>query len=155
MSGDGTVGGAMRLSEAERARILARLHMNLSWVGVKVPETIEVDGRQMPLRSTLDRYIFDDHLDEEELAAAKWLQRSLERRARELEKELAHDEMSRAQAEELMQSTIGILRAVEELKGLRDGAEFEHRRAEVMQEVDDAVRWRRFAKRVYDRDEYY
>ena len=63
--------------------------------------------------------------------------------------------MSRAQAEELMQSTIGILRAVEELKGLRDGAEFEHRRAEVMQEVDDAVRWRRFAKRVYDRDEYY
>jgi hypothetical protein len=155
MSGDGKGKGARRLTEAERARILARLHMNLSWVGVKVPETIEVDGRQVPLRSTMDRFIFDDHLDEEELAAARWLQRSLERRARELESELAHDELSLSQAEELLERTIGILRAVEELKALRDGAEFEHRRAEVMQEIDDAQRWRKFAKQVYDRDEYY
>jgi len=155
MSTDGKGGGANRLTEAERARILERLRMNLSWVGVKVPETIEVDGRQVPLRSTLARYIFEEHLGEEELAAAGWLQRSLERRARELEGTLAHDDLSRAQAEELLQRTIGILRAVEELKGLRDGKEFEHRRAEVMQEVDDAQRWRKFAKQVYDREEYY
>ncbi len=148
-------GRANRLTDAERARILARLHMNLSWVGVKVPDAIEVDGRQVPLRSTMERFLFDDHLDEEERAAAGWLQRSLERRASELEREIAHDDMSRQQAEELLQRTIGILRAIESLKGLSDRTEFEYRRKAVMQEVDDAQRWRKFAKVVYDRDEYY
>jgi hypothetical protein len=153
--GQGRCGAEMCLTEDERRRILARLRSNLAWVGVRLPEHIQVDGRTIPLRSTMDRFLFDDHIDDEEREAARWLQLSLEHRAKELEEELAHDEMSSRQAEELLDRTIGILRAIDELKGLEDPAEYELKRRSVMEEVDDAERWRKFAKTVYGRDEYY
>lgn len=145
----------MCLTEDERRRILARLRSNLAWVGVRLPEHIEVDGRRIPLRSTMERFLFDDHIDDEEREAARWLQRSLEHRAKELEEDLAHDKMSLRQAEELLNRTVGILRAIDELKGLEDPEEYELKRRSVMEEVDDAERWRKFAKTVYGRDEYY
>ncbi len=146
--------GSLILTEEERRRILARLHSNLAWVGVRIPETVEVGGKRVPLRSTIERLIFAQDLSEEEQSNAQWLMRSLQQRSRELEERLEHDRLSRASADELLERTVGILRAIEELKSLEDPDEWEDRRKAVMDEVDDARRWKRFTKGVYDKDEY-
>lgn len=147
--------GKGRLTEEERHRILARLHSTLAWVGERIPEEIEIDGRSFPLRDVVDRYVFDDEIDEKERALVDRLVRELEVRAETLEDELEEDDLTREEAEALLRRTIGLLRAIDELKHLEDDEEWEDRRRAVMEEVDDAKRWRNFTKRVYGRDEYY
>lgn len=143
------------LSEEERRRVLERLHSNLAWVGVRIPDDVTIGGKKVPLRSTVERLIFAKELTDEERASAEWLMRSLEKRAAGLESELAHDRLTRREAEELLRRTVGILRAIEGLRSLGDKDKWEHQRKAVMAEVDDARRWKRFTEQVYGRDEYH
>jgi len=153
--GKAAAGDDMLLSEDERRRVLERLHANLAWVGVRIPEEVEIGGRRVPLRSTVERLIFAKELTDEERASAEWLMRSLEQRAAGMESELAHDRLTRREAEGLLIRTVGILRAVEGLRSLGDRDAWEHQRKAVMAEVDDARRWKRFTEQVYGRDEYH
>jgi len=148
-------GDDLLLTEEERRRVLDRLHSNLAWVGVRIPEDVTIGGRRVPLRSTVERLIFAKELTDEERASADWLMRSLEKRAAGLESELAHDRLTRREAEELLLRTVGILRAIEGLRSLGDKDAWEHQRNAVMAEVDDARRWKRFTEQVYARDEYH
>jgi len=147
-------GDDLLLTEDERRRVLERLHSNLAWVGVRIPEDVTIGGKRVPLRSTVERLIFAKELSEEERASADWLMRSLEKRAAGLESELAHDRLTRREAEELLRRTVGILRAIEGLRSLEDKDAWEHQRKAVMSEVDDARRWKKFTEQVYGRDEY-
>jgi Family of unknown function (DUF5788) len=148
-------GDDLLLTEDERRRVLERLHSNLAWVGVRIPEDVTIAGKRVPLRSTVERLIFAKQLTDEERASAEWLMRSLEKRAAGLESELAHDRLTRREAEELLQRTVGILRAIEGLRSLGDKDTWEHQRKAVMAEVDDARRWKKFTEQVYGRDEYH
>jgi len=143
------------LTSDERQRILARLHATLSWVGVSIPEECEIDGQRIKLKRLVDRYVFDDHIDEVERAEVARLLDQLERKADFLGDELAYEELTREEAEALLLRTIGLLRAIDELRHLEDEDEWENKHREVMEEVDDARRWREFTKRVYQKDEYY
>lgn len=143
------------LTLEERRRILARLHNTLSWVGVRIPEECNIDGERIRLRDTVDRFVFDDQIDDAERAEVRDLVDKLEDRAEILEDELEDADMTREEAEALLARTIGLLRALDELKHLEDAEEWEDRRRAVMEEVDDANRWREFTKRVYHKDEYY
>jgi hypothetical protein len=148
-------GQGLTLTDGERRRILARLHGTLSWVGVRIPEECEIDGERIQLRDRVDRFVFDDHLDEGERAEVRELIDKLEDRAEILEDELEVEDLSLEEAEAILARTIGLFRAVDELKHLEDADEWEDRHAAIMEEVDDANRWREFTKRVYHRDEYY
>ena len=79
----------------------------------------------------------------------------LEERAEDLEEELLVEDLTKEEAEAILRRTVGILRAIDELKNLEDDDEWEDRRAAIMEEVDDARRWHDFTKRVYKKDEYY
>ncbi len=143
------------LSDEERHRILFRLHSTLGWVGVRIPEECDLDGERVELRDLVDRFVFDDHIDEAERAEALALVDKLEDKAGILEEELEAEDLTLEEAEEILRRAIGVLRAIDELKHLDDAEEWEDRHREVMEEVDDAKRWRDFSKRVYHRDEYY
>ena len=144
-----------QLSQEERRRILTRLHSALAWVGVRIPEEATLGGKRVELRDVVDKIVFDDFLDEQERQEVAWLIDKLEERADFLEERLEESKMTREQAEKLLGCTIGILRALDELKHLDDEEEWEDRRRAVMEEVDDAKRWSEFSKRVYKKDEYY
>lgn len=152
---EGQARDGMCLTDEERHRILRRLHSTLSWVGVRIPEEAELGGRHVKLRDMVDRYVFDDSIDEEERSQIDWLVERLEERIDLLEEELEEDDLCKEEAEALLRRTIGLLRAVDELSHLDDEEEWEDRRRQVMEEVDDARRWHEFTKRVYHKDEYY
>ncbi len=143
------------LTDEERRRILRRLHSFFGWVGVRIPEELDLDGERVQLRERVDRFVFDDHLDDEERAEVLDLIDKLEQKSEILEEELEVEEMTLEEAEAILRRAIGVLRAIDELKHLDDVDEWEDRHRELMERVDDAQRWRDFTKRVYSRDEYY
>lgn len=152
---EGEGDGSHALTTEERYRILARLHATLSWVGVSIPAECEIDGQRIRLKQLVDRYVFDDHIDDAERAEVADLVDKLEDKADFLEDELNREDITRAEAEAILKRAIGVLRAIDELRHLEDEDDWEDKRREVMEEVDDARRWREFAKRVYQKDEYY
>jgi hypothetical protein len=143
------------LTESERHRILARLHATLSWVGVRIPEEVDLDGQRVLLREKVDRFVFDDYIDDQERAEVLALIDKLEDKAVILEDELALEDLTREEAERILQRAIGVIRAIDELRHLDDAEEWEDRHFEMMERVDDAKRWHDFSKRVYKKDEYY
>jgi len=150
-----TRGTGQVLSDEERHRILFRLHSTLGWVGVRIPEECDLDGERVALRELVDRFVFDDHIDESERTEALALIDKLEDKSEILQEELEEEDLTLEEAEDILKRAIGVLRAIDELKHLEDAEEWEDRRRAVMEEVDDAQRWREFTKQVYHRDEYH
>jgi hypothetical protein len=143
------------LTDKERRKILSRLHAILSWVGVRIPEECNIDGERIMLRNRVDRFVFDDEIDDQERAEVQELIDKLEDRAEILVGELQYEDMTLEEAENLLARTIGLMRAVDELKHLEIEEEWEEKHSKVMEQVDDAKRWHEFTKRVYQKDEYY
>lgn len=148
-------GQGRTLTGEERQRILVRLHSTFGWVGVRIPEELDLNGERVMLREMVDRFVFDDHLDEEERAQVLALIDKLEEKAEILEDELEGEALTLEEAERILNRAIGVLRAIDELEHLDDPDEWEEAHRELMERVDDAKRWRDFAKRVYSKDEYY
>ena len=155
MSEDVEVGQRRTLTEEERHRILRRLHATLSWVGVRIPEELDLDGERVRLRDLVDRFVFDDFIDDEERAEVMDLIDKLEDKAEILEEALEEEDLTLEEAEEILNRAIGVLRAIDELKHLEDDEEWEDAHRRLMERVDDAKRWHDFTKRVYKKDEYY
>ena len=143
------------LTGEERQRILVRLHSTFGWVGVRIPEELDLNGERVMLRKMVDRFVFDDHLDDEERAQVLTLVDKLEQKAGILEDELEEEDLTLEEAERILNRAIGVLRAIDELKHLDDPDEWEEAHRDLMERVDDARRWRDFTKRVYSKDEYY
>jgi hypothetical protein len=143
------------LTQDERHRILKRLHATLSWVGVRLPDELCLEGERVALRDMVDRFVFDDFIDDDERAEVLALVDKLENKAEILEDELAEEDLTLEEAERVLQRAVGVLRAIDELRHLEDPDVWEDRRSVMMEKVDDANRWREFTKRVYWRDEYF
>ncbi len=124
-------------------------------MGVRIPEECNIDGERIRLRDLVDRFVFDDEIDDEERAEVQDLVAKLEDRAEILEEELEVEDMTLEEAEKLLARTSGLIRAVDELKHLEDEEEWVDKHSKVMAQVDDAKRWHEFTRRVYHRDEYY
>lgn len=143
------------LTDEERYRILARLHATLSWVGVRIPDELNLDGERVELRDLVDRFVFDDEIDDEERVEVLALIDRLEDKAEIMEEALEEEDLTLEEAETILKRAIGVIRAIDELKHLEDEEEWEDRHRELMERVDDANRWRDFTKRVYKKEEYY
>ena len=147
--------GRRTLTQDERYRIQARLHATLSWVGVRIPYEVDLDGERVALRDKVDRFVFDDFIDDDERAQVLALIDKLEDKAEILEEELAVEDLTLEEAEQILKRAIGVIRAIDELRHLEDAEEWEDRHTQIMEKVDDAKRWHDFSKRVYKKDEYY
>ena len=136
--------GKRCLTKKERERILARIHSALFWVGELIPDSYVVDGKVLPLRDTIFKIISDEDVTDEDVADARKLAAALEPEARRLERELKNDDsISRRDAHVLLDLVLGLLRAVDELRGLdKEGREL--KKAALMKKVDDEKLWLKF-----------
>jgi len=135
------------LTPEERAKILSRFHSLLFWVGENVPDSEELDGRKVPLRDVVFRFITEPQPDEDTVRRAHDLARSLESKARSLERDLRLKEMERETAYKVMHEALGLLRAVDELRDIKlEDREVKAR--ELMTKVSDERRWLDFLQKV-------
>lgn len=135
------------LTAEDRRRIMGHVHSLLYWTGHMVPDVWEIDGQRVLLRDTVFRFITKEDPSEEEVAAARALAQGLEREAERLEKEVGAEDMSKAQGKLVLEEISGLLRAVDQLRSVReDDAEYDKKT--FMRMVSDEKRWMHFVKKV-------
>ncbi len=135
------------LTPEGRAKILSRFHSLLFWVGENVPDTEELDGKKLPLRDVVFRFITEMQPNEDTVRSAHELASALEHKARSLEKDLRLEPMERETAYRVMHEALGLLRAVDELRDVK----LEDRNVkarELMSKVSDEKRWLNFLQKV-------
>ncbi|MFP4170395.1 MAG: DUF5788 family protein [Methanomassiliicoccales archaeon] len=131
----------------DRKRCLAKIHSSLFWVGRFIPEEEEVEGEIVPLRDLVFRWIGERDPSDEEIRGALSLASKLECRAREIEDRIKEEDISREEAERLLDHILGLMRAVDELRK-RGGEGSEIRLQALTCQVDDERRWLEFVKGV-------
>lgn len=135
------------LTPEERAKILSRFHSLLFWVGENVPDTEELDGRNVPLKDVVFRFITERQPNEDTVRSAHELAGALEHKARSLEKDLRLEPMERETAHRVMHEALGLLRAVDELRDVKLEDRNVKARA-LMSKVSDEKRWMDFLQTV-------
>jgi len=135
------------LTPEERAKILSRFHSLLFWVGENVPDTEELDGRNLPLRDVVFSFITEMQPTEDTVRSAHELARALEHKARSLEKDLRLEPMKKETAYRVMHEALGLLRAVDELRDIKL-VDRNVKARELMSKVSDEKRWLDFLQKV-------
>lgn len=135
--------GPPALTKEERARIISRIHSLLYWVGEMVPQEIREGDRSIPLRDVVYNYLTNDNPTEEEKRDAAILSDLLEKRVRDLEESIRMDDVDRKEACGMMNEARSYLRAVDELRSVK-GEDADVKRHQLMAQVDDARRWKKF-----------
>jgi len=137
------------LEPEERRRIHERIHSAFGAVGARIPETIETGGRRLRLKEAVFAYLDKERLTAEELDAVDALSAALKERVDELDRDIMTGDISEKGAVDLMKEVLGILRALDHLRRLReDPKRAGPARATLMKKVDDERRWRDFLKQV-------
>ncbi|WP_231582866.1 DUF5788 family protein [Methanosarcina sp. MTP4] len=141
------------ITEPERKKLLWSLRSDFAWVGKKIPESVEIDGKEYRLRGMVRKLGEKEFPEPEETTEIRALLPELEARAKANEELLETEELTKAEAEALYEEAIGLLRAVMEFKdklagkGGEDSAE-ELKRIIKAQKVADEKRWQQFIKSI-------
>ena len=137
------------LEPEERRRIHERIHSAFGAVGARMPETIVSGGRRLRLKEAVFSYLDKERLTPEELDAVDALSAALKQKVDELDRDIMTGDISEKCAVDLMKEVLGILRALDHLRSLReDPKRAGPARAALMKRVDDERRWSDFIKQV-------
>jgi Family of unknown function (DUF5788) len=136
------------LNEDDRARILARIHSALYWLGKFIPEEEILEGKKVPLRDIIYKFVTKPTPSDEEVAAALSLSDSMQSKARDLEASLKSEQhLTKGQAHMLLDEICGLLRAVDEIRTSK-GADAQLKARMLMAKIRDEKRWQEFIKSV-------
>lgn len=137
------------LEPEERRRIHERIHSAFGAVGARMPETVVSGGRRLRLKEAVFSYLDKERLTPEELDAVDALSAALKEKVDELDRDIMTGDISEKCAVDLMKEVLGILRALDHLRSLReDPKRAGPARAALMKRVDDERRWSDFIKQV-------
>jgi hypothetical protein len=126
------------MDEHERQRLLDRVDSHSATVGATIPETVTIDGDELPLSEFLIETRAVDSVPpeaEETLDQAKRVLR--EERARRIER-LETESLALETAEEIAEEAVGIRRALDALENIRRPAFGE---ASNHASIEDHKRW--------------
>lgn len=140
----GTVDARRLLTPDERAKMIARIHSLVYWVGMLIPEHELLGDSEIDLREVVYDLTNKEHLSEEDVAKVNDLIALLKGKEHDLEKKLVHDPMSVETAKNLLEEICGLLRAIDELRSVESMEKAEFRMSEVMRRIEDAKRWQKF-----------
>jgi predicted Zn-dependent peptidase len=138
------------VKEYERKQLLERLDRAGSTVGVDIPERTTVQGEQVDLREFVFEIKRRDSVppgDRERVEAAK---SNLRRERLQRRQRVEEEQMSYEEAEAVVESILGIDRALNALERLGSTDLEEEAR---QKEVADRKRWMSFLKQVLGRDD--
>jgi hypothetical protein len=137
------------LEPEERRRIHERIHSAFGAVGARIPETVVSGGRRLRLKEAVFAYLDKERLTPDDLRAVDDLSAALKEKVDELDRDIMTGDISEKCAVDLMREVLGILRALDHLRRLReDPRRAGPERAALMEKVDDERRWRDFLKQV-------
>jgi hypothetical protein len=142
------VDGAKLLTDEDRAKMLARIHSLVYWVGMLIPEHILIGDSEIDLREVVYNLTTKEKLAPEDVAKVNELIRLLKDKEHYLEKKLAHDPMSLETGKALLEETCGLLRAIDELRSVESIEKAEFKKREIMSRIEDAKRWQRFLESI-------
>jgi hypothetical protein len=136
------------LTEQDRAKIMARIHSALFWLGKFIPEEEIIEGQEVPLRDVIFNFVSKEHPSEDKVIEALSLADAMQKKARELEMSLkTEDGLTKGQAHMLLDEICGLMRAVDEIRTSR-GADAQLKAKALMTKVSDEKRWQEFVKSV-------
>jgi hypothetical protein len=138
------------VKEFERKQLLERVNRESATVGADIPESIEIQGEAIDLRSFVFEIKRRDSVPPGERDRVDRAKRNLRRERLDRLEPIEENEVSYAEGEELAASIIGIDRALEALEGLNaPDPETEAKR----QEAADQKRWMNFLKKALGRED--
>ena len=138
------------MKEFERKQLLERVNREASTVGVEIPESIEIQGEEIDLRSFVFEIRRRDSVPSGERDRVERAKRNLRRERLDRLEPIEENEVSYEEGEALAASIIGIDRALEALEGLdAPDPETEAKR----QEAADQKRWLNFLNKALGRDD--
>lgn len=124
----------------ERERLLVRLNSLFAWVGARIPELVELDGREVRLRELLNNLMSQPDLDDDELEFTRSLEGSLKRKEIQIKGQLKVNDLTEVEALAIFQEARGILRALLRLREL--GKEERDMEGAVLQQrLNNEKRW--------------
>lgn len=132
------------MKEFERKQLLERVNREGATVGADIPERITVQGEEVDLQQFVFEIKRRDTVPAGERERVDRAKKNLRRERLQRLQRIEDDEVSYAEGERLVESIIGIDRALNALEGL-DSADLE-REAEA-QEAADRKRWLSFLKK--------
>ncbi len=139
------------ITEWERKQLLAALHLRLFWVGEEVPYSVEIKGRKCKLHDLVWNLLNKDTLSTEDTKHIDMYISYLREKEKEDELELATKKLSHKEAKTLFDETAGLLRAIMDLKEIKDGTtkkkEKEFHEAFSRERVAEARRWLQLLKK--------
>lgn len=137
------------ISPEEREHLLKGLHRFLVWVGEKVPDEFEVDGKNIKLNELIWRCIHKKEFSEDEKKRFLELVRILETKEKHDEEALRKAALTREEAKRLYDETASLIRAIMDLRECEAGkVKLKESSDEIRRKVDDARRWIGFLKNV-------
>lgn len=145
---DALIDARRLLTPEERAKMLARIHSLVYWVGMLVPERELLAGSEIDLREVVFKLTNKDILTPEEQAQVHELIRLLREKERSLEKRLARDPMTVETAQILLEEICGLLKAMDELRTVESPDRAKLRKLELLNRLEDARRWKKFAESI-------
>lgn len=137
------------ISEEEREHLLAGLHRFLVWVGEKIPNEVEVDGKNIKLNELIWRCIHKKELTEQEKKRLLELVHVLETKEKHDEEALHKVNLTREEAKRLYDESASLIRAIMDLRECEAGKiKLKESSDEIRRRVDDARRWIGFLKNI-------
>jgi hypothetical protein len=144
----GVVDARSLLTPEERAKMIARIHSLVYWVGMLIPEQEILGESETDLREVVYDLTTKEKLTEEDVKRVDELIALLKQKERTLEVNLSRDQMTVDRAKELLQEICGLLRAIDELRSVETMEKAEFRKKEVMSRIEDAKRWKKFVESI-------
>ncbi len=137
------------ISQEEREHLLNGLHRFLVWVGEKVPDEVEVNGKNIKLNELIWRCIHKKEFSEQEKKRFLELVQILESKEKHDEEALRKAHLTREEAKRLYAESASLIRAIMDLRECEAGnVKLKESSDEIRRKVDDARRWIGFLKNV-------
>ena len=138
------------MKEYQRKQLLERINREAATVGARIPESIEVQGETLDLRTFVFEIKRRETVPAGERDRVERAKRNLRRERIERVERIENDEVSYAEGRELVDSIVGIDRALNALDQLGPvDLEAESQR----QAAADRKRWLTFLNKALGRDE--
>lgn len=137
------------ISLEEREHLLNGLHRYLIWVGEKVPDEVQVNGKNIKLHELIWRCIHKKEFSGQEKMRLIELVDLLEAKAKHDEEILLRAVLTREEAKRLYTEIASLIRAIMDIRECEAGRiKLKESSDEIKQKVDDARRWMGFLKNV-------
>lgn len=114
------------ISEKERNKLMKRLHSHLFWVGEKIPCIVKIDGRDIHLHEVVWEIVNQKTYSEYDMGSIGLFISLLSDKEKECEKCLGEKSITCDEAKKVFNETVGLMRAIMDLKEVVDNGNKKH-----------------------------